>query len=145
VDRPKAGRGTSPGRSLNGEESSWSAGSASAEWTSRSLRVVEGLLARVGQEVRRAASLPTSPTRIDGIRRVLELHRLHTVVRYIGSSSSPDTVRRPEGKANSLDAATDFIVVCPNCHRMLHRRTPPLPPEELVTLLRHQAAGLGPP
>ena len=40
------------------------------------------------------------------------------------------------GRPTQLDAATDFIVVCPNCHRMLHRRTPPLPPEELVTLLR---------
>jgi 5-methylcytosine-specific restriction enzyme A len=39
------------------------------------------------------------------------------------------------GRPTQLDPAVDFIVVCPNCHRMLHRRTPPLPPAELQTLL----------
>jgi 5-methylcytosine-specific restriction protein A len=40
-----------------------------------------------------------------------------------------------QGRPTRLDPATDFIVVCPNCHRMLHRRTPPLAPAELLALL----------
>jgi 5-methylcytosine-specific restriction enzyme A len=34
------------------------------------------------------------------------------------------------------DPRTDFTVVCPNCHRMLHRRVPPLTPVELFGMLR---------
>jgi 5-methylcytosine-specific restriction protein A len=41
-----------------------------------------------------------------------------------------------DGRPTQLDPRTDFIVVCPNCHRMLHRRTPPLAPAELDLLLR---------
>lgn len=41
-----------------------------------------------------------------------------------------------DGRPTQLDPRTDFIVVCPNCHRMLHRRTPPLTPVELELLLR---------
>ena len=32
-----------------------------------------------------------------------------------------------------LDSKTDFEVLCPNCHRMLHRGTPPMTPDELKT------------
>jgi 5-methylcytosine-specific restriction protein A len=39
------------------------------------------------------------------------------------------------GRPTQLDPASDFIVVCPNCHRMLHQRTPPLTPDELIALL----------
>lgn len=41
-----------------------------------------------------------------------------------------------DGRPTHLDPRTDFIVACPNCHRMLHRRTPPLAPAELELLLR---------
>ncbi|HUY24513.1 MAG TPA: hypothetical protein VMV09_04310 [Candidatus Saccharimonadales bacterium] len=40
---------------------------------------------------------------------------------------------RPEPRI--LDPATDFTVVCANCHRMLHRQSPALRPAELVALL----------
>lgn len=35
------------------------------------------------------------------------------------------------GSDYRVDPATDLIPVCPNCHAMLHRRNPPLPPEDL--------------
>ena len=38
-------------------------------------------------------------------------------------------------RPTQLDPATDFVVVCPNCHRMLHRQAPPLSPAELEALL----------
>jgi 5-methylcytosine-specific restriction protein A len=40
-----------------------------------------------------------------------------------------------QGRPTQLDPATDFVVVCPNCHRMLHRQAPPLTPGELEALL----------
>jgi 5-methylcytosine-specific restriction protein A len=36
-----------------------------------------------------------------------------------------------QGRPTRLDPAVDFVVVCPNCHRMLHRETPPLSPADL--------------
>lgn len=36
-----------------------------------------------------------------------------------------------KGRPTMLDPKTDFAVLCPNCHRMLHRVTPPITPEEL--------------
>ncbi|WP_420596157.1 HNH endonuclease [Deinococcus sp.] len=35
------------------------------------------------------------------------------------------------GEGYSVDPETDLVPVCPNCHAMLHRRTPPLTVEEL--------------
>lgn len=35
-----------------------------------------------------------------------------------------------------LDPRTDFVVVCANCHRMLHRTRPPLRPDELKRILK---------
>jgi len=35
-----------------------------------------------------------------------------------------------------VDPVKDLIPVCPNCHAMLHRRTPPVTPEELKSSLR---------
>lgn len=35
----------------------------------------------------------------------------------------------------TLDPSTDFIVVCSNCHRMLHRSNPPITPEQLRAML----------
>jgi MrcB-like, N-terminal domain/HNH endonuclease len=40
-----------------------------------------------------------------------------------------------DGRPTQLDPRIDFAVVCPNCHQMLHRRTPPLPPDELRELI----------
>jgi 5-methylcytosine-specific restriction protein A len=45
-----------------------------------------------------------------------------------------------QGRPTRLDPRADFAVVCPNCHRMLHTRTPPLPPDELRALLRPHIA-----
>jgi 5-methylcytosine-specific restriction enzyme A len=47
-----------------------------------------------------------------------------------------------QGRPTRLDPRTDFAVVCPNCHRMLHRRTPPLSPDELRAVMppRHSPA-----
>lgn len=36
----------------------------------------------------------------------------------------------------SLDPLKDLIPVCPNCHSMLHRRNPPITPNELKGLIR---------
>ncbi len=36
-----------------------------------------------------------------------------------------------------VDPINDLRPVCPNCHAMLHRRTPPLSIEELQTILNH--------
>jgi 5-methylcytosine-specific restriction protein A len=41
-----------------------------------------------------------------------------------------------DGRPTQLDPRTDFAVVCPNCHRMLHRHSPPLTPTKLKGLLR---------
>ena len=40
------------------------------------------------------------------------------------------------GGAYVLNPEKDLIPVCPNCHAMLHRKTPPLNPEELKTILQ---------
>lgn len=40
-----------------------------------------------------------------------------------------------QGRPTELDPVQDFTVVCPNCHRMLHKRTPPLTPEQLSALI----------
>ncbi|MHB9004934.1 MAG: HNH endonuclease [Coriobacteriia bacterium] len=37
-----------------------------------------------------------------------------------------------------IDPATDLVPICPNCHCMLHRRTPPLTVEELRAVLRDE-------
>ena len=41
------------------------------------------------------------------------------------------------GTAYVINPITDLIPVCPNCHAMLHRRNPPLLPEELKNVLTH--------
>jgi 5-methylcytosine-specific restriction protein A len=41
-----------------------------------------------------------------------------------------------QGRPTQLSPAHDFTVVCSNCHRMLHRKTPPLATLELQRLLR---------
>jgi 5-methylcytosine-specific restriction protein A len=40
-----------------------------------------------------------------------------------------------KGRPTKLDPRTDFVVLCPNCHRMLHRQSPPLTPNNLQTLM----------
>ena len=42
-------------------------------------------------------------------------------------------------EASIIDPVKDLIPVCPNCHAMLHRKTPPLLPEELGRILKRQA------
>jgi 5-methylcytosine-specific restriction enzyme A len=41
------------------------------------------------------------------------------------------------GGSYIINPETDLIPVCPNCHAMLHRQEPPLPPEKLIEIL-HQ-------
>jgi 5-methylcytosine-specific restriction protein A len=36
-----------------------------------------------------------------------------------------------KGRPTKLDPKEDFAVVCPNCHRMLHKESPPLTIEDL--------------
>lgn len=36
-----------------------------------------------------------------------------------------------------IDPATDLVPVCPNCHAMLHKKTPPLKIDELNRMLNH--------
>ena len=45
-----------------------------------------------------------------------------------------DLVKEPEPV--TLDPKTDFVVVCANCHRMLHRTKPAILPDELKNLLQ---------
>jgi 5-methylcytosine-specific restriction protein A len=52
----------------------------------------------------------------------------HHVVPFASLSSELEPVL--------LDPRTDFVVVCANCHRMLHRSQPPITPSELQALLR---------
>lgn len=40
------------------------------------------------------------------------------------------------GGAYVMDPEKDLIPVCPNCHAMLHTKTPPLKPEELIKILQ---------
>lgn len=42
-----------------------------------------------------------------------------------------------QGRPTQLNPATDFAVVCPNCHRMLHRQTPPLTPHDLRSRMEY--------
>jgi len=44
-----------------------------------------------------------------------------------------------DGEAHEVDPVADLRPVCPNCHAMLHRRTPPLLPDELKAVFRPQA------
>lgn len=39
------------------------------------------------------------------------------------------------GEARVIDPATDLVPLCPNCHAVVHRRTPPFAIEELRTIL----------
>jgi predicted HNH restriction endonuclease len=41
------------------------------------------------------------------------------------------------GKEYKIDPIKDLRPVCPNCHAMLHRRTPALSPEKLTKMLKH--------
>lgn len=43
----------------------------------------------------------------------------------------------PEGERGT-DPIRDLVPVCPNCHRMLHRKTPPYSPSELKTIISNQ-------
>jgi len=52
----------------------------------------------------------------------------HHVVPFAQLASEPEPVL--------LDPTTDFVVVCANCHRMLHRSSPAMTPQELRDLLR---------
>ena len=41
------------------------------------------------------------------------------------------------GSCYIIDPIRDLIPVCPNCHAMLHRQTPPVLPEKLAEILNH--------
>ena len=45
------------------------------------------------------------------------------------------------GPAYRVNSTTDLIPVCPNCHRVLHRSDPPMPPEQLRALLESRRLG----
>lgn len=40
------------------------------------------------------------------------------------------------GENYQVDPVKDLVPVCPNCHAMLHRRTPPLSLQELMSMLK---------
>ena len=52
----------------------------------------------------------------------------HHVVPFAELAKEPEPVL--------LNPMTDFVVVCANCHRMLHRRSPALSPTQLKAALR---------
>lgn len=43
------------------------------------------------------------------------------------------------GEAHKVDARSDLVPLCPNCHAMVHRREPPLSVAELKAQIRHNA------
>jgi len=43
----------------------------------------------------------------------------------------------------AVDPAADLVPICPNCHRMLHRESPPLAPDALRRRMDAQAADAG--
>lgn len=45
------------------------------------------------------------------------------------------------GGEKFINPITDMIPVCPNCHAMLHRKKPPLRPEELKSIIENQVRG----
>ncbi|MBR3141650.1 MAG: HNH endonuclease [Clostridiales bacterium] len=45
------------------------------------------------------------------------------------------------GGERFINPITDMIPVCPNCHAMLHRKRPPLTPEELKEIIESQVRG----
>ena len=45
------------------------------------------------------------------------------------------------GGERFINPITDMIPVCPNCHAMLHRKRPPLTPEELREIIESQVRG----
>jgi 5-methylcytosine-specific restriction protein A len=45
------------------------------------------------------------------------------------------------GPEYRVNPTTDLIPVCPNCHRVLHRLNPPMPPEELRVALELRRTG----
>lgn len=45
------------------------------------------------------------------------------------------------GEDYVIDPRTDLIPLCPNCHAVVHRMTPPMPVSELVALLNASARG----
>ena len=45
-----------------------------------------------------------------------------------------DLVKEPEPV--TLNPKTDFVVVCANCHRMLHRTKPAMLPDQLKNILK---------
>ncbi|MBU3680073.1 MAG: hypothetical protein FGM32_10790 [Candidatus Kapabacteria bacterium] len=50
--------------------------------------------------------------------------------------------RRPisaAGGSYSINPSTDLVPVCPNCHSMMHRRTPPYTVEELRGMMGGKA------
>jgi 5-methylcytosine-specific restriction protein A len=51
-----------------------------------------------------------------------------------------ELVKRPDKVV--LDPKTDFTVVCANCHRMLHRGSPPPSAVGLKALLKQSGAPL---
>jgi len=45
------------------------------------------------------------------------------------------------GHAHVVDPSKDLIPVCPNCHAVIHRRTPPFTPDEVKAMLGQRAPG----
>ncbi len=45
------------------------------------------------------------------------------------------------GGERFINPITDLIPVCPNCHAMLHRKRPPLTPDELKAIIENQVRG----
>jgi 5-methylcytosine-specific restriction protein A len=45
------------------------------------------------------------------------------------------------GSQYRVNPTTDLIPVCPNCHRVLHRSDPPIPPEQLRATLASRRCG----
>ncbi|MEX2218847.1 MAG: hypothetical protein WD749_08810 [Phycisphaerales bacterium] len=42
------------------------------------------------------------------------------------------------GHSHLVDPTKDLIPVCPNCHAVIHRRTPPFTPDEVKAMLRQE-------
>ena len=50
-----------------------------------------------------------------------------------------------DGRPTELDPTTDFAVVCPDCHRMIHRRKEPYTLDEVSAMITSQQTERTPP
>jgi 5-methylcytosine-specific restriction protein A len=83
----------------------------------------------VGRKVKRAQGYQCRVCGIDFAHVYGELGEHYIEAHHLTPISSIQ-----EGEILPQDVHTDFAVLCANCHRMVHRHTPPLHPDDVANL-----------